>query len=99
MSQDPEELDLFDQVFHALVDMGKAADGFSGQVRGGRGQVPVFRIVGQGIGHGRRAEMGGRGRVLGDVLDPFPFIVNDMIQFLEKNGFFRHSDASKNVKR
>ena len=42
LTQHPQELDLFDQVFHVLVHMGKAADGVAGQMRGGRGQARYF---------------------------------------------------------
>ena len=39
LTQDPQQLDLLDQVLNVLMHMGEAADGPAGQVGDGCGQV------------------------------------------------------------
>jgi hypothetical protein len=75
LSQHPQQLDFFDQVFDVLMYVGEATDGVARQMGGGRGQIPVFRLGGQGLGHGGRAHMGRRGRMARDIRDGFAFIV------------------------
>jgi hypothetical protein len=74
LTQEPEHFDLLDKIFHILMDMGKPADAFIREMGCRSKQVPILGIVCQGIGHGRRIDMGTRGRVRSYILNSFPSI-------------------------
>jgi len=77
LTQDPEELDLLDEVLNILVHVRETADGPAGQMGRGRGQVPILFGGGQGIGHGRCPNVRSRSRMPGYILNPFSLIVNN----------------------
>jgi hypothetical protein len=89
LAQHPQEFYLLDEVFDVLMHVGEPADGPARQMGGGGGQVLVFFIVCQGIGHGGGPHMGGRGRVCGHILDLLPLVIDLRFKALEAFHVFR----------
>jgi len=99
LTQDAQQLDFLDQVLHVLMDMGKTADDLAGQMGDGRGEVFVFRVVRQGVGHRRGPDMRGRRRVAGHILYPLPLVIDLVIQLPQTfqvilGGFDLHPNTS-----
>ena len=80
LTQDAQQFDLFEKILHVLVHMGKTADGLAGQMGDGRGQLLIFRVARQGVGHGRGPDMRGRGRMACHILYPLPLVIDLMVQ-------------------
>jgi hypothetical protein len=77
LTQDTKEFDFFNEILSALMHVGESTDGSPRQMGCCSGQISIFFICGQRIGHGGCPDMWGGGRMSGHVLYFFSLVVND----------------------
>jgi hypothetical protein len=83
VADQPEHLDFFDQIVHALVDMRESIDLSAGEMRSGCHQILMFRTKGELIGESRRVDVRTKTGMLCNIFYTFPIIVDDMMKILE----------------
>jgi hypothetical protein len=94
MGDEAKHLNLFDQVIHALMDMGETVDSLSGEMGDSGHQVLMLRTEGQFIGEGCGFNVRPEGRVLGDILHPFSVVVDRMMKVFQALDIILFSDDS-----
>src|SRR4030042_230693 len=83
MSDETEHLDLFDQIIHALVNVGESVDLPAGEMGGGRHQVLIFGTKGELIGEGGRVDVGTNPRMLGNILHALPVVIDGVMKIFQ----------------
>jgi hypothetical protein len=80
MSDETKHLNFFDQIVHALMDVGESVDLPASEMGGGCHQILIFGAKGKFIGEDCRINVRPKARMSGDILNAFPVIIDDMMK-------------------
>jgi hypothetical protein len=86
-----EHLNFFDQIVHALMDVGESVYLPAGEMGGGCHQILVFGAKGELIGESSGVDVRTKTGMLCNILNPFPVIVDDMMKIFETLDVIRFS--------
>jgi hypothetical protein len=83
MGNEAEHLDLFNEIIHTLMNMGKSVDLLAGEVRSDGHQILMLRTKGEFIGEASGIDVRSKGRVLGYILHTLPVVIDRMVEVFQ----------------
>ena len=83
MSNEAEHLDLLNQIIYILVNVGKSVDLSTSEMGGGCHQVFIFGTKSEFIGESGSVDVGTNPQMLGNILHPFPVVIDSMMKIFE----------------
>jgi hypothetical protein len=80
MANQTEHLHFFDQIIYTLMDVREPVDFPAGKMGGGCHQVFMFGTKGEFIGESGGVDMRTKARMFGNVLHPFPVVIDNVME-------------------